>query len=201
MTANAQPASDPASNAASNDRLRVVPTSQLRPLDPSVRAAVEGQRTSLVVQLRAVDRSLAALAKERRRLLDRLAETTQRLVVPADWSRGRRPGMNTLEDPLSPLPEEPTWLFGRRLRAVSLRLLQRCGVLPLRQLHALLHLHGFGVMGAHPVKALADALGHEADVGNALREARGRYRASPGYRPRTPRHLFLEGVALPDVDE
>ena len=180
---------------------RVGRTRQLRRFDPAVRAKVAAEHASLIDQLRGIDRSLAALAKERRRLLDRLAARTDELWTWADWPEGRRSGTDSLDDALPPLPEDPKWLFGRRLRATCLRLLQRCGPLPLRQLHALLHLHGFGVAGAHPVKALADALGHEADTGNAFRESRGRYRAAPDYRPRSARHLFLADVVLPDLDE
>jgi hypothetical protein len=183
------------------DDLRVATTKQDRPLTLAERLALHRQRTTLLEQLGAVDRSLAALAKERRRLLDHLAGTAQALWSPADWSRGRRPGTDTVEDPLPPLPEAPRWLFGRRLRSVCLLLLRRCGALPLRQLHALLHLHGFGVAGGNPVKVLADALGHEADAGNAVREARGRYRASPEYVPRRSRRLFVEALDLPEVDE
>jgi hypothetical protein len=176
-------------------------TRQQRRLDPAYRAKVAEERAGLIDQLRAIDRSLASLAKERRRLLDRLATQTDELWAGADWPGGRRPGTDSLDDALPPLPEDPKWLFGRRLRATCLRILQRCGPLPLRQLHALLHLHGFGVAGTYPVKALADALGHEADTGNAVRESRGRYRAAPGYRPRSARHLFLVDVVLPELDE
>ena len=195
-----QPASV-AQQPSPSEEQRVVPIRQQRRLDPAFRAKVTAERAALIDQLRAIDRSLASLAKERRRLLERLAAQTAALWGPAQWSQGRRPGSDTVEDALPPLPEDAQWLVGRRLRAVCLRLLQRCGVLPLRQLHALLHLHGFGVTGVNPVKALADALGHEADIGNAVREARGRYRASPDYHPRSPRHLFLADVALPDIDE
>ena len=53
------------------------------------------------------------------------------------------------------------------------------GALSLRQLHVLLHRAGYAIAHRTPVKALADALGHEADVGRARRVARGCY-ASTG---------------------
>ena len=178
-----------------------VGTVRSRWLDHRVRAQVEMTRGQLLDQLRSVDRARAGLATERRRLLDRLAEVDAELWRPAAWSRGRRPGSHTVEEALPPLPEHPRWLWGRQLRAVCLRLLQRCGELPLRQLHALLHLHGFGVAGDHPVKVLADALGHEADAGSARRVGRGRYALAPGFRPRRRREGFLAAVPLPDLDE
>jgi hypothetical protein len=49
------------------------------------------------------------------------------------------------------------------------------GALSLRQLHVLLHRTGYAIAHRAPVKALADALGHEADIGRARRVARGCY--------------------------
>ena len=178
-----------------------VDTIRCRRLDPRVRAEITTRREQLLDQLRSVDRSLARLATERRRLLDRLAELDAELHHPAPWPRSRRPGQHTLDDALPPLPEHVRWLWGRRLRAVCLRLLHRCGTLPLRQLHALLHLHGYGIAGDHPVKTLADALGHETEAGHARRIGRGRYGIAPGHRPPRLRHGFLTAVELPDLDE
>jgi hypothetical protein len=83
---------------------------------------------------------------------------------------------------LPPVPEGAVFLRGRRLRALCLAILARLGPLPLPELHALLHRHGFAVAHDHPVKALADALGHEADGGRARRIARGVYELVPGTR-------------------
>ena len=151
--------------------------------------------------MRSTDRALAALAAERQRLARRLAAVREELWPRAEWPQGRRPPRDALEDALPPLPERPTWLWGRRLRAVCLRLLARCGTMPLRQLHALLHLHGFGVAGDQPVKVLADALGHESERGLAVRTSRGVYDVAPGYRPPPGRPGFLVAVDLPELDE
>ncbi len=183
------------------DRTDRIDLIRSRRLDPKVRAEMKARRNADLDRLRHVERALAALAIEHRRVRDEIAEVDDALWGGTRWSKGRRPGTNTIDDALPPLPEKPHWLWGRRLRSVCLRLLERCGAIPLRQLHALLHLHGFGVAGEHPVKALADALGHEADAGNATRVERGRYGLAPGYRPRPSRPGFLAAVLLTDLDE
>ena len=171
----------------------------LRRLDPRFRAHINAQRHEGFNRLRALDRSMAAMASERRDLLTDLGELDQPLVDPALWPRGRRPAANTVDRALPDLPHDARYLWGRRLRAVCLRLLQRCGTLPLRQLHALLHLHGFGVAGDHPVKTLADALGHEVDTGHARRISRGHYALAPGHRPPPQRRHHELDTPLPDL--
>ena len=177
------------------------PTRQHGRLHPATRARLNARHQQLVNDVRATDAVLAAAAKERRRHLTELAEIHDELYPKTLWCRGRRPGPDRLTDPLPPLPADPTWLWGRRLRAVCLRLLHRCGTLPLRQLHAMLHLHGFGVAGEHPVKTLADALGHETEHGTTQRVARGQYRTTPDYQPPPQRQPWLTAIILPDLDE
>ena len=70
----------------------------------------------------------------------------------------------------------------------------RCRPLPLTELHAQLHRHGFGIAHRHPVKALADALGYETEQGNTRRVSRGVYALTPGTVPRN--HTWL----LDDTD-
>jgi hypothetical protein len=177
------------------------PTRQHGHLNPADRARLNARHQQLLDEIRAKDAVLAATAKERRRHLDELATIHDQLHPKTLWHRGRRPAPDRLTDPLPPLPENPTWLWGRRLRAVCLRLLHRCGTLPLRQLHALLHLHGFGVAGDHPVKTLADALGHETEHGTTQRVARGRYRTTNDYRPPPQRQPWLTAIVLPDLTD
>lgn len=165
------------------------------------RDRLQREQNEEIDELRAEDRAIAALFVDRQRRTRRIADIEAQLFPPTLWHRGRRPGPDRLTDPLPPLPEQPTWLWGRRLHAVCLRLLHRCGTLPLRQLHALLHLHGFGVAGDHPVKVLADALGHETEHGKAERRGRGIYRTTPDYRPPPANASWLTGVALPDLSE
>ena len=179
----------------------IPPIRQRGSLDRVTRARLQARERELVERIQAADRAMAAHAAARRDALQELDDVHQQLWPPTAWPRGRRPGRDQVTDPLPPLPEDPVWLWGRRLRAVCLRLLHRCGTLPLRQLHALLHLHGFGVAGEQPVKVLADALGEETDQGRAVREGRGRYRAAPGYRPPPGAPQLLAGVRLPDLDD
>ncbi len=177
------------------------PTRQYGNLHAATRARLNARHQELFDEVRAKDAVLAATAKERRLHLAEMAEIHDQLHPKTLWCRGRRPSSDRITDPLPPLPEDPTWLWGRRLRAVCLRLLHRCGTLPLRHLHALLHLHGFGVAGGHPVKALADALGHETEHGTAERVTRGQYRTTPDYRPPPQRQPWLTAIILPDLDE
>jgi hypothetical protein len=78
-----------------------------------------------------------------------------------------------------------------------LNILGRVGRITLTQLHVLLHRHGVAVDSAHPVKALADALGYETDIGNTQRVARGTYELMPGVVP--PRRLWRGGPPLPPL--
>jgi hypothetical protein len=127
-----------------------------------------------------VDRQLVELTERRRALLDELGQLHDE-ILPI-WKRcaGRRRRAVSQEEPLPPTAPKPTWLWGRELRAVCLALLRAAqGALSLRQLHVLLHRAGYAIAHRAPGKALADALGHEADIGRARRVARGCY-ASTG---------------------
>ena len=85
--------------------------------------------------------------------------------------------MDAPHQALPPLPERPRLCWGRALRAHLLQiLLDVGGALSLVEIHRILHLKGLAVDSEHPAKALADALGHEADHGRAERVARGLYR-------------------------
>jgi len=83
---------------------------------------------------------------------------------------------------------DPIYLAGRHLRSTCLALLHTYGPTQLRELHALLHLHGYALAHATPIKALADAMGTSTRKGHAERVERGVYRVSPGFRPRRGRH-------------
>jgi hypothetical protein len=133
-----------------------------------------------------VDRQLVELTERRRLLLDQLGRLHDRIRPIWKICSGRRRRAVSHEEPLPPTAEHPTWLWGRELRAVCLALLRRTeGALSLRQLHTLLHRAGYAISHRTPVKALADALGHEVDVGRAVRVARGLY-ATPGGGSNSP---------------
>ena len=95
-------------------------------------------------------------------------------------TRGRRRRVISHEEPLPPTSEHPTPLSGVELRAICLAFLRRArGPLTLRQVHALIHRAGYLIASWYPVKALADALGHEADTGRLQRIRRGTYANPP----------------------
>lgn len=139
-----------------------------------------------------IDRLLVRLSVERRRLLHDIAQVHDELRPCAIGARGRRRRAVTFEEPLPPTVKRPVQLLGRALRAICLAFLRQDAVpLTLRQIHVLLHRAGYAVAHRHPAKALADALGHEADHGRAKRTARATYQAEdappepPGSGPST----------------
>jgi hypothetical protein len=140
-----------------------------------------------LTDLRELDAQLDALAAERRRLAESLRDQHRRLWTNLS-RRGRKPLPDGTES-LPPVRHDARPLWGRRLRSVCLALLRsHAAPLLLVDLHALLHRRGFVVNSAHPVKALADALGYEALSGRVRRVARGTYELVPGPRPPRGRH-------------
>jgi hypothetical protein len=146
-----------------------------------------------------VDRQLVELTERRRSLLDDLGSLHEELRPAWRGCAGRRRRAVSHEEPLPPTAETPVWLSGRELRAVCFALLSRAKrALSLRQLHVLIHRAGYAVSHEHPVKALADALGHEADVGRVLRIARGVYGRGGGAGPSDTPNADPPLSALPD---
>lgn len=112
---------------------------------------------------------LRSLRATRKQLHDRLYPNTLR--------RGRQPKPDG-SVALPPAREDAQRLWGRRLRAVCRTMLERAGELSLVDLHALLHHHGYVLANENHVKALADALGYDTDIGRVRRVARGVYAAA-----------------------
>src|SRR3954451_4906094 len=128
-------------------------------------------------RINAIDDELVALSQERRALLDELGSLHEQLRPRWTGTRGRRRRVISHEEPLPPTAEQPTPLSGVELRAICLGFLHKArGPLTLRQLHVLIHRAGYLIASWHPVRALAAALGHEADVGRLQRVRRGTYR-------------------------
>ena len=126
-----------------------------------------------------IDRDLVDLADERKRLLDELCSLHEQLRPSYGGCRGRRRRVVSHEEPLPPAHDDARWLSGRELRSICLAFLRTAGrAVTLRMLHVVLHRAGYAVDHPHPGKALADALGHDADVGRAVRVARGTYAAA-----------------------
>lgn len=132
-------------------------------------------------QINELDELVVEASNRRRRLLDELGELIEQIRPSFHDARGRRRRAVSHEEPLPPTAKRPKLLSGRELRAICLAFLNKAtGALTLRQLHSLLHRAGYAILHHHPVKALADALGYEADHGRAQRTARGTYAAVRG---------------------
>lgn len=157
---------------------RVDPLRQQGPVFGEKRRRLEAVRHELDAKLSELDNQLKALADQRRHLANQ-RRTVHRTLWPNLAKRGRRAAPDGSEA-LPPVPHDVVWLFGRRLRSACIAILARLGPLPLVELHGHLHRLGFGIAHSHPVKALADALGYEAEQGRAARVARGTYALAPG---------------------
>ncbi|MGE0732710.1 MAG: hypothetical protein AB7O92_05380 [Acidimicrobiia bacterium] len=144
------------------------------------RAAVEALCAELTTELEEVYRQLIALARRRRDLAAQLTQQRRRLHRRLPWP-GRSPASDGAAQ-LPPIPHDATYVWGRRLRSTCRAILSRLGQATLVELHATMHRLGFAVASRTPVKALADALGYDADAGHVLRIRRGTYGFPPGAR-------------------
>jgi hypothetical protein len=123
-----------------------------------------------------LDQELVELSIGRKALLAEIHAVHNELRPCYGGARGRRRRAVTDEEPLPPADEHAEWLSGRELRAICLSFLKRAQqALTLRQIHSLLHRTGYAIAHYHPVKVLADALGHEADAGRVNRVRRATY--------------------------
>jgi hypothetical protein len=138
-------------------------------------------------RIKLLDQAVLDLAAERRELLHEIRAIHAELRPSYDGARGRRRRAIPHEEALPPAADNAVHLIGRALRAVCVTLLREAQrPLTLRELHVVLHRLGYLVAHDHPVKALADALGHEADAGRAIRTARATYRAAGQPGPGQP---------------
>lgn len=139
-------------------------------------------------ELRQLDHELQAL-RRRRRDLTATMRAHRRRLWPVHARPGRQPAPDGAER-LPPLPHDARPLWGRRLRAMCRSILAAIGgPVELTELHAALHDRGYSVRSAHVVKALADAMGYEVELGHARRVRRGVYEiwsSRPGRTAPTP---------------
>jgi hypothetical protein len=149
-----------------------------RPLHAELRR----DHAAALVELRAVDHDLGALLERRRACLDALDGLHRRIDRRYGTRHGPRRAPRVDEPPLPPAPPGARPLSGVELRAVCVRLLARHGPHRLRDLHGLLHCHGYVVAGPSPVKHLADAMVYEVRCGRARRRTRARGRGRPAGR-------------------
>lgn len=161
---------------------RLFPNRRRSGLSPTDRLVLQIRRDELFARLTRLDHQMVSTAEERLDILDELSDLRDELWPPIPWQRGRRPPAIG-RDPLPPASSAATPIGGVTLRQACLVILARHGQLPLTEIHAWLHRYGYLVDGLHPVKVLADALGHEHDAGRAHRAARGVYELDRGYRP------------------
>lgn len=130
--------------------------------------------SSATDELREIDRQLDDLARQRRQVAAHIHQARHSLW-PNRSKRGRKPAPDGTER-LKPAPAGAIALWGRRLRAACRAILStHDGALDLPELHARLHDRGNVVKSLHPVKALADAMAYEVEIGRARRVERGVY--------------------------
>lgn len=164
----------PARGPSTSTSRRLGPNRRHSRLSRLNRIQLHVRRDQLHADLATLDGSLQELTASRLALLAELGELRERLWPVVPGKRGRRPPAVDQASLAAISPDaEPLW--GDGLRWVALGLLERHGRTSLRDLHDLIHRYGYCIDSRTPVKALADALGHEADVGRARRVARGVY--------------------------
>jgi hypothetical protein len=146
------------------------------------RVELQVERDELLCRLDRLDVEAEALSGRRRELVGELTALRDRLYPRLRFAHGRRPPVHD-RPPLPPAAEGAVLLRGRSLRRAALAMLARRGPMELPDLHAALHLAGYQIASAHPVKALADAMRHEVAEGHASRVRRGTYGLAKGWRP------------------
>jgi hypothetical protein len=151
---------------------------QVAGLPPRTRLRLHTEREEMLHRLWDLDRSMVEAAEERLALLEDLAHHRDLLYPKIPWPRGRRPPEHG-HPVLPPVAEGAIPIAGAVLRHTCLQILARHGTLRLIEIHGWLHRYGYAIAQHHPVKALADALGHEHDCHRAIRVARGVYRLDP----------------------
>lgn len=154
--------------------LRVDPLRSSGLLLGEKRRAAIAQRDQLSATIERLDRLLSRIVQRRRDLLDERTALDRRISPNLTHRRGRQPTPDG-RTALPPVHADAKPLWGRRLRAACRAVLLKAGELSLVDLHAMLHHQGYVLANTNHVKALADAMGYEADAGRVRRVARGVY--------------------------
>lgn len=163
------------------------------PIDKHNRRFAEAfaEEDALREEINQLDEQVVRLSARRRELLERIAKVHDRIRPRVVGMAGRRRRVISHDEPLPPASDDARYIVGCELRSICLGILaRRRAVFSLRQIHVILHRVGYIIAHKHPVKALADALGHEADIGRAIRVKRGYYEAAPD--------LDIDTSMLPD---
>jgi hypothetical protein len=157
---------------------------QRPPLRNHRRAVARIEHAAQHHELAAIDAELEVLCARRRSAVGRL-DALRSELWPGDATRHRRRRARVDEIPIPPAPAGAVPLGGVELRAACIGILRRHGACALRELHGLLHRHGYFIDGHREVQRLADAMAYEVRQGRAVRIARGVYGAV-GDGPRIP---------------
>lgn len=134
-----------------------------------------------------IDAVIEELVDQRLACLDVLVDCRDQLRPR--WSTRHSRRRNSVDE--APFPEPPPGarpVAGIELRSLALTLLRRHGPQRLRDLHALIHLHGYCIDNPKPVQRLGDAMAYELRQGRVERLERGVYGAT-GSRPGPPRYV------------
>ena len=134
-----------------------------------------------------IDAAIEALVDQRLACLDVLVDCRDQLRPR--WSSRHSRRRNSVDE--APFPEPPPGakpVWGIDLRSLALTLLRRHGPQRLRDLHALIHLHGYCIDSARPVQRLGDAMAYELEQGRVERLERGVYGAT-GSNHGPPRYV------------
>ena len=169
---------------------------QRPPLTRAGRAGARIEHAASHDALATIDAELDTLCARRRAVLNRL-NTLRSDLWPDEQRCHRRRRSRVDEVPMPPAPPGAEALGGVELRATCLGILRRQGPCALRELHGLLHRHGYRIDGPRAVQSLADAMAYEVRQGRAHRLARGVYGAVAG----APEPIGVEPLPWEDPDE
>lgn len=169
---------------------------QRPPLTRAGRAGARIEHAASHDALATIDAELDTLCARRRAVLDRL-NTLRRDLWPDEQRCHHRRRGRVDEVPMPPAPPGSEALGGVELRATCLGILRRQGPCGLRELHGLLHRHGYRIDGPRAVQSLADAMAYEVRQGRAHRLARGVYGAVAA----GPDPIGVEALPWDDPDE
>ncbi len=135
------------------------------------------RQAELRVEIADIDAQIDELRQRRTRCTTERSANRAQLIEPFRVL-GRQPDLDG-HAVLPPIDTDAELLWGRALRRRCRELLRQHGALPLRELHALLHLRGYAVSHRHAVKTLAEAMAYEVRLGRVVRVERGVYAPAP----------------------
>ncbi len=166
-----------------------LPSERTRPARAHGRRFAEARvlHATSVERIGEIDATIEELVDQRLACLDVLVDCRDQLRPR--WSTRHSRRRNSVDE--APFPEPPPGakpVWGIDLRSLALTLLRRHGPQRLRDLHALIHLHGYCIDSPKPVQRLGDAMAYELGQGRVERLDRGVYGAT-GSHPGPTRYV------------